>query len=176
MPFFVIFRCVRDILRVTVAFEHPVSIYHVNMYLIIVFGVSSYQLYQYTSHESKYDRHICVSAYMNISGQHIFCFSMSIYLLHIYDRYICFQHINISYQYIFCFSISMYLINIYDQCICCVSISMMITSAYIWSIYLLFQHINGGSAVQLGKDWETSWNQLDGHPFIRYSWWWCWWC
>ena len=25
MPFFVIFRCVRDILRVTVAFDHPVS-------------------------------------------------------------------------------------------------------------------------------------------------------
>ena len=26
MPFFVIFRCVRDVLRVTVAFDHPVSL------------------------------------------------------------------------------------------------------------------------------------------------------
>ena len=25
MPFFAIFRCIRDILRVTVAFDHPVS-------------------------------------------------------------------------------------------------------------------------------------------------------
>ena len=36
MPFFVIFRCVRDILRVTVAFDHPVAVMMMIVMIIMI--------------------------------------------------------------------------------------------------------------------------------------------